>query len=111
MAMRPTDTLLADGAGHALWRAVERLDLQIRRRILHRRPRKWLREELRVRHVDFDNETLTRGVDMQTLGRRQRGGVEQAPRWLAGLLDVLIEDAGGVVGRFDDERVAVEMSD
>src|SRR5262249_7058395 len=55
------------GSRHALWRAVERLDLQIRRRVLHRRVREGLLEEVGIRLIDLDDEPLAGGVEMQAL--------------------------------------------
>src|SRR5882672_11631949 len=101
----------AHGAGYALARAVERLDREARRAVLIRGARERLGEELGVREVDLDDEPLARRIEMQPLDRSERRRVQQALGRLPGLLDILIEHAGRVVGRLDDEGVAVEMPD
>src|SRR5215204_5841824 len=60
-------SLLPYRAGDAFGRALERLDLQRRRRVLIQRSRERLREELRIGEVNLHDQPLTRGVEVQPL--------------------------------------------
>src|SRR6266511_1523279 len=75
---RASGRSLSYRAGHAFTGAVERFDLERRRRVLVRGAIERPREVLGIREVDFDDETLTRGVEMQALNRRERCRVEQS---------------------------------
>jgi hypothetical protein len=49
-----------------------------------------LLEELRVRHINLDNQALTRGVKVQPFNRIERRRVQQTFGGLARLFDVLV---------------------
>src|SRR5690606_21819842 len=73
--------------------AVERLDLEIARRVLRDGGIERPGVELRVLEIDADDEPLGVPVEADPLDRHQGLRVQEAPRRLAGLLHVLAQHA------------------
>src|ERR1051325_7466331 len=73
--------------------------------------RERLLEELRIRHIELDDEALPCSIDMKALHCRESRRVQEALCRLAWLLDVLVQHACRIISGLNHQRVAVPMTD